>query len=133
MTAQARKKKALEELFSLEAAVSCIVVRSLPLYRSFSSRGAAGGTSGGRGFNNEVLMAKGFVTINEVYCKGCGLCIEACPQKEPVLADRLTRKGYHPAEPANERCTGCANCALVCPDAAITVVRRVRAGAKKED
>ncbi|MBO4785406.1 MAG: 4Fe-4S binding protein, partial [Lachnospiraceae bacterium] len=40
-------------------------------------------------------MAK--VTINEALCKGCGLCVEACPKKLLVLAtDHINAKGYHP-------------------------------------
>jgi 2-oxoglutarate ferredoxin oxidoreductase subunit delta len=38
---------------------------------------------------------------------------------------RLTPRGYHPAHTYKEGCTGCAICALVCPDAAITVYREV--------
>ena len=26
-------------------------------------------------------MAKGKVTINEVICKGCGLCVSVCPKR----------------------------------------------------
>jgi 2-oxoglutarate ferredoxin oxidoreductase subunit delta len=39
--------------------------------------------------------------------------------------DHLTPKGYHPAHIFKEGCTGCAICALVCPDAAITVYREI--------
>jgi 2-oxoglutarate ferredoxin oxidoreductase subunit delta len=39
--------------------------------------------------------------------------------------ERLTPKGYHPAYVYKDGCTGCAICALVCPDAAITVYREV--------
>jgi 2-oxoglutarate ferredoxin oxidoreductase subunit delta len=50
--------------------------------------------------------------------------------------DRLTTKGYHPVHIHAEGCTGCALCAVICPDAAITVfreppVRRSRAKAKE--
>jgi 2-oxoglutarate ferredoxin oxidoreductase subunit delta len=41
--------------------------------------------------------------------------------------DRFTPKGYHPAilvDP-EEECTGCAICAVICPDAAISVFRWV--------
>ena len=72
-------------------------------------------------------MPRGSVTVNEVYCKGCGLCVEVCVQDALELAPGLTRKGYHPARLRNDRCTGCGNCAIVCPDAAITVVREVPA------
>jgi 2-oxoglutarate ferredoxin oxidoreductase subunit delta len=39
--------------------------------------------------------------------------------------ERLTPKGYHPAYIFKDGCTGCAICALVCPDAAITVYREI--------
>jgi 2-oxoglutarate ferredoxin oxidoreductase subunit delta len=38
---------------------------------------------------------------------------------------RLTPKGYHPARTFKDGCTGCAICAIVCPDAAITVYREI--------
>lgn len=63
------------------------------------------------------------MTVNEDRCKGCGLCITACPKKIIALAvHRINRKGYNPAEcvePA--KCIGCALCAVMCPDVAITV------------
>lgn len=68
-------------------------------------------------------MAK--ITINEVVCKGCGMCIIACPRKIIELSkDKINAKGYHPAELTDESlCTGCASCATMCPDVAITVER----------
>lgn len=67
----------------------------------------------------------GRITVDDRYCKGCGLCIRACPTKCIALdPDRITDKGYHPAMLTDEKlCTGCASCAIVCPDAAITVER----------
>ncbi len=70
-------------------------------------------------------MPKGFITVNEIYCKGCGLCVEVCPEGILDLAVRLNRMGYHPAEKKSDTCSGCANCALVCPEAAITVKREI--------
>ena len=70
--------------------------------------------------------AKGWIEVDEQHCKGCEICISACP---PAVMDldmsRLTPKGYHPARTFKDGCTGCAICALVCPDAAITVYREV--------
>lgn len=66
-------------------------------------------------------MAK--VTVNEDVCKGCGLCVNACPKHIMALdKSHLNRKGYHPARCENEEaCIGCAFCATMCPDVAITV------------
>jgi 2-oxoglutarate ferredoxin oxidoreductase subunit delta len=71
------------------------------------------------------MPAKGRIVVNELYCKGCEMCAEACPQDVIILAaDRITAKGYHPAElKADDGCTGCGICAVVCPEAAITVYR----------
>lgn len=72
------------------------------------------------------MRIKGWIEVNERYCKGCGLCIGACPQDVIKLdSDHLTAKGYHPAMLFMEGCTGCAICAIICPEAAITVYREV--------
>ncbi len=72
------------------------------------------------------MPAKGRIIVDEAYCKGCELCVTACPQHVMGLAlERLTAKGYHPAELIAEGCTGCVICAIVCPEAAITVYREV--------
>ena len=56
-------------------------------------------------------------------CKGCELCVRACPQHvlavEPGIVNRL---GYHPIRLTDASgCTSCALCARVCPDAVFTV------------
>lgn len=70
-------------------------------------------------------MASGRILINEERCKGCELCIPACPPGVIGLADHLNSQGYRPATliDPDHQCTGCALCATVCPDAAITVFR----------
>lgn len=65
------------------------------------------------------------IAIDQAFCKGCGLCADACPQHIVQLdLGTITPKGYHPAQCIDEsRCTGCAQCAVMCPDVAITVWR----------
>ena len=57
-------------------------------------------------------MAK--VTFNESLCKGCSLCVNACPKKIVKLKSDLTAKGYYPATvEETDKCIGCAFCATV--------------------
>jgi len=73
------------------------------------------------------MPVKGWIEVNDLYCKGCSLCVSACPKDVLALdMDRLTPKGYHPAYLVSEGCTGCAICSIVCPDSAITVYRETR-------
>lgn len=74
-------------------------------------------------------MVKGTVDFNIETCKGCELCIEACPQHSIELSPSINTQGYHYAVLIKDNCTGCTNCALVCPDAVITVYRETK---KKE-
>ena len=68
-------------------------------------------------------MAK--VTFLEELCKGCGLCVNACPKNILILSrTRLNQKGHSPVEITDqEKCIGCAFCATMCPDCVITVER----------
>ena len=66
------------------------------------------------------------VTFKEEHCKGCLLCVNACPRKIIVQSQRFNRLGYKVVEvPAvdMERCIGCAACATVCPDYVLGVYR----------
>lgn len=63
-----------------------------------------------------VKPDRGSVELNSEECKGCGLCVEACPPKVLHLAERLNHYGYHPAEYAGHGCTGCGICFYVCPE-----------------
>ena len=68
-------------------------------------------------------MARGTVEFKIETCKGCELCIEACSQESIALSKEINTLGYHYAVLVQDNCTGCVNCALVCPDAVITVYR----------
>lgn len=66
------------------------------------------------------------VVIAAERCKGCELCIAACPPRVLGLGG-LNVRGYRTAVLLdNDRCTSCAACALVCPETAITVYRPPR-------
>ncbi len=67
-------------------------------------------------------MPKGTVVFDTERCKGCGLCIAACPKKVLAFSGRLNKSGYNVAHMANpDDCIGCAFCAMTCPDIAIEV------------
>ena len=66
------------------------------------------------------------VLINEERCKGCLLCVNACPRKIIAQSSRFNRLGYKVVEVSGEnmaKCIGCAACAMVCPDYVIRVYR----------
>ena len=71
-------------------------------------------------------MISGTVIIATEICKGCELCIHACPQKSLALSSSINRNWYRFVELVQDNCTGCINCALVCPDSAITVYRQAK-------
>ena len=62
------------------------------------------------------VASRGTVTIETSRCKGCELCIPACPPGVLRMAtDQRNEKGY--AIPLLlPGCTGCGACLLVCPD-----------------
>ncbi len=60
-------------------------------------------------------------------CKGCGLCIDACPENILRSSDRTNRSGYRTVEiTGQDQCISCGFCALMCPDVAIEVFRPER-------
>ena len=70
---------------------------------------------------------RGSVNLNSEECKGCGLCVEACPPKVLRLSAGLNRYGYHPAEYPGSGCTGCGICYFACPEPGGIAVLRLAA------
>jgi 2-oxoglutarate ferredoxin oxidoreductase subunit delta len=71
-----------------------------------------------------MAKIKGAVKVDVERCKGCNLCVVACPTNVLELAREVNGKGYNYAYMANpEACIGCANCGLVCPDSVIEVYK----------
>jgi NAD-dependent dihydropyrimidine dehydrogenase PreA subunit len=77
---------------------------------------------------DEKKPDRGRLEIDEEECKGCGLCIEACPPKVISLSERLNHFGYRTALYLGRGCTACGICFMACPEpGAITVLRLVSA------
>jgi len=56
-------------------------------------------------------------------CKGCGLCVTACPKKiVQINKENRNKKGYYYAVcTSQDDCISCAMCAVICPDCAIVI------------
>lgn len=71
-----------------------------------------------------MAKVKGAIVIDYEKCKGCEVCVSACPTHVIDMSKEVNGKGYNYAFPENiEECTGCMNCSIVCPDGVITVYR----------
>ena len=69
---------------------------------------------------------KGAIVVNTDRCKGCALCVEACP-KDVIALDQknVNIHGYPYVVAVNpDDCIGCASCGIVCPDGCITVYKK---------
>ena len=67
-------------------------------------------------------MAKIIIDIKK--CKGCFLCIEACPKRSIKKDEKITVRGNNPVKfSEGSECIGCALCAIVCPDCCIEVYK----------
>jgi len=76
---------------------------------------------------NAEKQDRGQLRVDGEECKGCGLCVEACPPKLIAVGEKLNRYGYRTAIYAGAGCTGCGICFVVCPEpGAITVLRLVK-------
>jgi 2-oxoglutarate ferredoxin oxidoreductase subunit delta len=62
-----------------------------------------------------AVMTRGTVVIAEQRCKGCELCVPACPPRVLRMSERRNALGARLPE-LLAGCTGCGACLLVCPD-----------------
>jgi 2-oxoglutarate ferredoxin oxidoreductase subunit delta len=68
------------------------------------------------------MARRGKVVIDRELCKGCYLCVRACPVKVLERDGRPNASGSYPSTPVHlEKCIGCGNCFEVCPDVCIAV------------
>jgi 2-oxoglutarate ferredoxin oxidoreductase subunit delta len=71
-----------------------------------------------------MAKVQGAVIVDKEACKGCGVCVEACPEGVLALNREVNSRGYYYSYMAKpELCIGCSNCGIVCPDTCITVYR----------
>jgi len=68
------------------------------------------------------MAKKGKVIIERELCKGCLLCIRACPVNVLEADTEINSSGSYPAKSVHEeKCIACGNCYEVCPDVCIEV------------
>ena len=68
-----------------------------------------------RTVNDEITAV---LTINQEWCKGCGICVAFCPREALFINDAGK------AEKHSDQCTACTVCELFCPDFALVVVKK---------
>lgn len=62
------------------------------------------------------------ILIDSKWCKGCALCVRACPKDVLAMGDQRSRGGYlMPYAKNPEACIGCKACERTCPDVCINV------------
>ena len=72
-----------------------------------------------------MAKVRGAIVVDIERCKGCEVCIDACPTQVIAMSEEVNHKGYKYAYmEVPDACTGCTNCAIVCPDGVITVYRK---------
>ena len=64
------------------------------------------------------------VHINKERCKGCQLCIFECDKNVLIMTEERNESGLPvPAVKNMADCTGCCNCAVVCPECCLEVIK----------
>lgn len=76
--------------------------------------GVSASGTGGR------VETRGTIRIEAERCKGCELCIPACPPRVLRMSAARNTRGLRVPE-LLAGCTGCGACLLVCPDFCIEV------------
>ncbi|MBI3986461.1 MAG: 4Fe-4S dicluster domain-containing protein [Lentisphaerae bacterium] len=70
------------------------------------------------------------VAIDAERCKGCELCVAFCTHQVLAMVRAMNSKGAHFPEMTrpDSDCTGCRQCAVICPEAAIELERTGETG-----
>ncbi|HXQ90408.1 MAG TPA: 4Fe-4S dicluster domain-containing protein [Acidimicrobiales bacterium] len=65
---------------------------------------------------SRTVLTRGTVVIDTEACKGCDLCIDACPPAVLAMTTHTVNARGYRFPLLFEGCTGCAACSQVCPD-----------------
>lgn len=65
----------------------------------------------------DPLTRNVWLHLEEAWCKGCGICVNVCPERVWALNAKNVVEVV-----SLERCTGCGLCEKLCPDLAIDIV-----------
>lgn len=68
----------------------------------------------------------GQITIDEIRCNGCGLCVSVCKNFSLIMENKKAKMAQNPLF----GCLACGHCMMICPQEAITIDGRC---ASKED
>ncbi len=69
-----------------------------------------------------MVISRGTVVVEKERCKGCELCIPACPPAVLSMSSDVNEIGFRYPELV-PGCTGCSACLLVCPDFVFEIFR----------
>lgn len=71
-----------------------------------------------------MAKIKGAIVVDTERCKGCNLCVVACPLDVIALNKEVNMKGYNYAWQVKKiPATDAGSCAMVCPDGCISVYK----------
>jgi NAD-dependent dihydropyrimidine dehydrogenase PreA subunit len=79
-----------------------------------------------------MLMSDNYVEIEAAECKGCRLCVAACPRHCLAIGSELNQLGYQYARFENPDCTACGFCYYVCPEPGAITVHKEKGGKREQ-